>query len=221
MPRRNRFATGGYVFHVLNRAVGRQTIFHSDADYQSFLAVLEEARRHVPMRLLSYCLMPNHWHFVLWPRGDDDLSSYMHWLTMTHTQRWHAFHQTSGTGPLYQGRFKSFPVQHDEHFYRVCRYVERNGLRAGLAIRAENWRWGSLWQHAHRNWAVSLDEWPLPRPATWLETVNGVETKAELAALRNSVKRGSPFGSIAWQRDTAQALGLEGTLRPLGRPKQK
>ena len=219
MPRRNRFSTGGYVFHVLNRAASRQTIFQTDGDYTAFLTVLEEARQRVPMRLLCYCVMPNHWHLVLWPRGDDDLSDYMHWLTVTHTQRWHAFHQTSGTGPLYQGRFKSFPAEQDNHFYRLCRYVERNGLRANFVRRAERWRWCSLWQHANQNWPVSLDTWPLPRSELWIEYVNGIETEAELAAVRTSVRRGSPFGSSSWQRQTATSLGLETTLRPLGRPR--
>src|SRR5689334_12252592 len=107
MPRRNRFSTGGYVFHVLNRAVGRQTIFANDADYVAFECVMREAAKQVPMRLLSYSIMPNHWHLVLWPVSDNDLSNYMHWLTATHTQRWHLAHGTTGTGPIYQGRFKS------------------------------------------------------------------------------------------------------------------
>ena len=81
--------------------------------------------------------MPNHWHFVLWPQGDGDLSEFMRWLTVTHTQRWHAAHHTAGTGPLYQGRFKSFPIQADDHLLTVLRYVERNALRANLVERAD------------------------------------------------------------------------------------
>ncbi len=219
MPRRLRAATGGYVFHVLNRAVGRMTLFETDGDYQAFLKVLEGARRRVPVRLLSYCVMPNHWHLVLWPREDGDLSAFMQWLTVTHAQRWHAFHQSAGTGSVYQGRFKSFPVQTDNHFYRLCRYVERNPLRANLTDRAERWRWSSLWQYESNNWTVSLDPWPLPRPDQWEDYVNRPETDAELAATRNSVKRGVPFGSSAWQTHTAKALGLEHALRPLGRPR--
>jgi putative transposase len=205
---------------VLNRSVGRRTVFETDRDYGAFIAVLDEARRHVPMRLLAYCLLPNHWHLVLWPRGDEDLSNYMHWLTVTHTQRWHAFHETGGTGPLYQGRFKSFPVEQDDHFYAVCRYVERNALRANLTTRAEQWRWCSLWQYTFDNWPVPLDPWPLPRPAAWIEHVNDIQSEAELAAVRASVRRGSPFGSATWRRRTAAALGLETTLRPRGRPRQ-
>ena len=219
MPRRARFASGGFVYHVLNRRAGRQTLFQHDGDFQAFLTVLEEARSHVSMRLLSYTVMPNHWHLVLWPKGDGDLSEYMRWLTVAHTQRWHARHHSSGTGPLYQGRFKSFPVEGDDHLYRVCRYVERNALRARLVTRAEMWRWSSLWQYANGCWPVSLDEWPVPQLPTWMEYVNGVETEAELAAVRTSVKRGCPYGSSGWQRQTAIQLGLESTLRSIGRPR--
>jgi putative transposase len=88
--------------------------------------------------------MPNHWHLVVWPERDGDLSEFMRWLTLTHTQRWHAKHHTQGTGPLYQGRFKGFPVANDEHCLRVLRYVEGNPLRAGLARSARRWRWSSL-----------------------------------------------------------------------------
>jgi REP element-mobilizing transposase RayT len=132
MPRRTRFSSAGYVFHVLNRAAGRRTIFENAADYDAFVALLEEARRQVPMPILAYCVMPNHWHLVLWPETDDALSAYIHWLSVTHAQRWHAFHGTAGTGPLYQGRFKSVPVQMDDHYLTMCRYVERNALRANL-----------------------------------------------------------------------------------------
>jgi putative transposase len=107
---------GGYVYHVLNRAVARQQIFDKSQDYAALERVLKEAKKQVPMRLLAYAVLPNHWHLVLWPYDDGDLSAYLHWLTMTHTQRWHAHHHTAGTGPLYQGRYKSFPVAADEHF---------------------------------------------------------------------------------------------------------
>ncbi len=136
MPRRPRIATGGDVYHALNRAVGRSTIFEKVDDYAAFEAVLEEAREQVDRRLLAFSLMPNHWHLMLWPRADGDLSDYMGWLTNTHTRRWHLAHGTVGTGPLYQGRFKSFPIQEDEHFFTVCRYAERNALRANLVTSA-------------------------------------------------------------------------------------
>ena len=137
MPRRQRDSTAGYVFHVLNRAAGRRTIFASPQDYDAFAALLEQACNRVAMRILTFCVMPNHWHLVLWPESDDALPDFMHWLTVTHTQRWNAFHGATGTGPVYQGRYKSFPVQVDDHFYSVCRYVERNGLRGRMSLVAQ------------------------------------------------------------------------------------
>ncbi len=221
MPRRHRHATGGYVYHVLNRAVGRATIFETTKDYAAFEDVLEEARDQVMMRVLSFCLMPNHWHLVLWPVHDGDLSEYMRWLTNTHTRRWHLAHRSVGTGPLYQGRFKSFPIQDDEHFTTVCRYVERNALRGDLVGRAEDWRWSSLWHRLHRRKIVTLDQWPVPRGRKWIDFVNDPATEAELEALRRSVNRGTPFGTTVWQQRTAKRLGLESSLRDPGRPRKK
>jgi putative transposase len=219
MPRRPRVATGGYVYHVLNRAVGRATIFETVEDYLAFEKVLREANDPIDMRLLALCLMPNHWHLVLWPRKDGDLSEYMRWLTNTHTRRWHLAHGTVGTGPLYQGRFKSFPVEQDEHFYSVCRYAERNALRAGLVAHVEQWRWSSPWLRANQSQAVPLAEWPLPRGKKWVEYLNQAATESELRSLRRSAWSGRPYGETAWVQRTAKRLGLESTLRAPGRPR--
>ena len=119
MGRAKRADDGGMVFHVLNRANARSTIFEKPEDYAAFERVLGEALDRVEMRVLAYCLMPNHWHLVLWPRRDGDLSKFMGWLALTHTQRWHALHRTTGTGHLYQGRFKShFPYKTTSTFSR-------------------------------------------------------------------------------------------------------
>src|SRR5262245_25145631 len=179
MPRRPRFSSAGFVFHALNRAVARATLFPKEGDYAAFVGVLREAHDEVPTRLLAFCLMPNHWHLLLWPGQDGELSRYLHWVTMTHTQRWHAHHHTTGNGPLYQGRFKSFPVQQDEHLLTLLRYVERNPLRAGLVGRAEQWRWSSLVYRAQGSLPGWLHPWPLPVPDGWLEHVNVPGTEAE------------------------------------------
>ncbi len=215
-----RCAAGGYVYHVLNRANGRLPLFHKDGDYAAWERVLAEALQEVPVRLLAYCLLPNHWHLVVWPNGDGDLSRFTGWLTLTHTQRWHAHYDDAGTGHLYQGRFKSFPVQEDEHFLTVCRYVERNALRARLVERAEHWRWSSLWRRTSGRAEAQtiLSDWPVPRPDGWVEYVNDAQTAAEEEAVRRCVRRGQPFGDGGWVERAARDLGLESTLRPLGRP---
>ena len=220
---------GGYVYHVLNRGVGRLDIFEDEGDYAAFERVLAEAQsRYSGVRLLGYCLMSNHWHLVLWPKGDGELSEFMRWLTVTHTQRWHAHHHTSVTGPLYQGRFKSFPVQTDESLLTVLRYVERNALRANQASSAESWRWGSLWRWENRHkrsvqgeGQPKLCSWPIDRPHFWRRWVNEPQTKEELSALRRSVQRGAPFGGERWGVRTAEKLSLASSLRPIGRPRRE
>src|SRR5438045_209518 len=147
MPRRLRIATGGIVYHVLNRAVGRGTIFDDDAEYLAMERVIDGTFEILPVRILAYCLMPTHFHLILWPKADGELSEFMRLLTVTHTQRWHAHRHTAGTGPLYQGRFKSFPIEADEHLLIVLRYVERNPLRAKMRERAQMWPWCSLYKH--------------------------------------------------------------------------
>jgi putative transposase len=210
------------LFHVLNRGVGRMRLFLKDADFEAFEQILEKTVESRPMRLLSYCLLPNHWHFVLWPEHDGELGAFMQKLTITHARNWQIHRRRVGYGHLYQGRYKSFPIEGDEHFYQVARYVERNALRANLVRRAEAWRFSSLWRRVNGNAALRrlLSDWPLPRPRSWVRYVNQPQNEAELDAIRRSVQRGQPFGGEAWVRSTAARLGLESTLRPRGRPKK-
>ena len=223
MGRPERVNTGGLVYHLLNRANARLPIFEKDEDYAAFERVLDEAVARVEMRLLAYCVMPNHWHLVLWPRHDGDLSKFVGWLTLTHTQRWHAHRHSVGCGHVYQGRFKSFLVGQDEYFLTVCRYVERNALRAELCLRAEDWRWSSLWRllRGDREAKELLSAWPVERPAAWRRFVNRAQTDAELDRLRRSARRGQPFGSAAWTQQMVERFGLESTLRDRGRPRKR
>ena len=208
------------MYHVLNRGNGRGTLFEKPADYAAFEAILAEVRSRVALDILAWCLMPNHWHLVVRPCADGELSRFMHLVALTHTHRWQAHRASTGSGHLYQGRFRSFLVQEDEHFLTVCRYVERNALRAGLVIRAEEWRWSSLWrrEHGSRAGQAWLASWPLDRPRGWRAWVNEPQTEAELAALRCSVQRGRPYGTELWVSRIAEKLSLEGTLRARGRP---
>ena len=208
------------VFHALNRGVGRMKIFSKGRDYEAFEEAVEETLQLYPMRILAYCLMPNHWHFVLWPENDGDLSAFLQRLTNTHTQRWQRAKNKVGYGHLYQGRFKSFPVETDDHFYTVVRYVERNALRANLVETSGAWRWNSLWRHLHKATSPLLSKWPLPRPRRWSELVDEPQTEVEVAAIRRCIQRGCPYGGSDWVSQTAEALGLQSTLRPRGRPRQ-
>jgi putative transposase len=222
MPRPRRQTPGGLVYHVLNRANARRPIFETRGDYLAFEQILADTQRSTGMRMLAWCLMPNHWHLLLWPLGDGDISHFVGLMTLTHVQRWHAYHGTAGDGHLYQGRFKSFLVQDDAHLLAVCRYVEANALRARLVARAEEWRWGSLWQLGQRSQdAPVAGAWPLPRPSDWLNIVNEPIPLTTLSAIRRCATRGSPYGAEAWVKSLVNKLGLQSTLRSRGRPPGK
>lgn len=221
MPRAQRADEAGGIYHALNRGNARAAIFHKESDYEAFEHILAEGLQRYEVDLLAYQLMPNHWHLVLRPVRDGGMSNMLRWSTGTHTMRYHAHYHTSGQGHVYQGRFKSFPVQDDEHFLVVCRYVERNALRAGLVKRAEDWRWGSLWRWLQKVEPDPqfLSPWPIPRLPNWVERVNTPLIQAELDAVRHCIRRGAPFGDKQWIERTARRLGLESTLRPRGRPR--
>ena len=146
MPRITRTDIGGEIYHILNRANARVQIFDNDQDYRTFEIILNEAIEKFDMRLLAYCIMPNHWHLVVYPKQDGDLSKFMGWLSNTHTRRWHATKKTIGEGHLYQGRYKSFLCQKDNYFLTLVRYVERNAKKANLCQLAQDWRWSSIYR---------------------------------------------------------------------------
>lgn len=205
----------------MNRTSGGIELFEDSGDYEAFERVLAEAQERFPaMRVCAYCLMPNHFHLVLWPAKAGILSRFMQWMAQTHAARWHAHRHTRGRGHVYQSRFKSFPIEANGHFLRVCRYVERNALRANLAESADAWRWSSLWVRSRKDGPMCgvLAEWPVARPGNWLAEVNRPQDEEELAAIRRSRDRGTPFGDPAWAVRTARLLNLQSTLRPLGRP---
>jgi putative transposase len=237
MPRVPRVNQGGIAYHVLNRANGRVPLFACDEDYELFLTVLAEAHGRVPMRTIGYCVMPNHWHLVLWPRGDGDLAEFMRWLGVTHTNRHHAARGTVGTGHVYQGRYKSFPIQQTrparerramgmleggDATLSVLRYVERNPVRAGLASSADAWPWSSAATRGSAEAVVPLADPPGGPPAEdWLEWVNRPQSEHELAALRRCLQRGRPFGREDWVKRMAGEWNLGSTLRPRGRPRNR
>ena len=222
MPRTARIAPGGMIFHVLNRGVGRRDIFAKDEDFAAFERVMAHALQAVPISLLAYCIMPNHWHLLLCPSRTGQLAAFMARLTMTHTRRWQEHYHQVGFGHLYQGRFKSFPVQDDVHFLTVARYIERNPLRANLVEKATDWRWSSLHRRLHpgEGAEIALAAWPVERPSDWMRRIQTPQNQKELEALRTAVEKGRPFGDAAWQATTTRKLRLHSSYRKPGRPRK-
>lgn len=210
------------LFHVLNRGMGRTKLFANDGEYEAFEQMLERTQEACPMRICAYSMMPRHWHLLLWPKHKGDLGAFLFRLGVTHSRNWQVCRGRIGTGRVYESRYRSFPVEKGEYFYRVARYVEGNALRAGLVEQAEQWRWSSLWHRVNGKASdrARLCDWPSPMPRGWKNLVNREDLEDELEAIRHCVVRGRPYGGDAWVARTAEKLGLQSTLRPLGRPRK-
>ncbi len=199
------------------------TLFEKLEDYDSFTHVFDEHLKMVPLPILAMVLMPNHRHFVMRQADDHQVSEFFRRLSVVHTLRYHSHYETSGTGHLYQGRFKSFPIQDDDHLWMAMRYVAQNPIRANFVERAEDWAWSSPRMHHqprhNRRWLTTPVDPPLPRE--WSSWVNNPEPEAELTALRNCNRRGLTFGNDDWVKNSAIRLGLESTMRRRGRRKKE
>jgi putative transposase len=211
MPRRPRAFLRGQIFHVVNRGATRQRLFFESSDYRAFLRIVAAARAVHPVQLFAYCVMPNHWHLITGVRNPRQLSSFMHLMTTTHSRRWALSHGVASEGAVYQGRFTAVPVQSDHHFLHVCRYVERNPLRAKLVARAEEWPWSSMCANFGEPW-LEMSTWPMERPAGWCELVNLPQSDVEVEEIRESLRREQPLGEATWRKE------MIGPRRSRGRP---
>tara|TARA_R110002073_G_scaffold21524_7_gene75835 strand:+ start:9115 stop:9828 length:714 start_codon:yes stop_codon:yes gene_type:complete len=218
-PRPPRADEAGGLYHALNRGNLRATIFHKDADFEAFERIMYEALQIHQVELYSYQLIPNHYHLLLRPLVEGEMSRFMGWVGGTHTMRYHAHYHASGQGHAYQQRYKSFPIQDDARFFVACCYVERNALRAGLVERAEDWHWGSLsrWLDRPERRPPLLTAWPLARLPRWVDRVNEPLSEVELQSIRVSAQRDKPLGDEGWVESIARRLNLESTKRPRGR----
>jgi putative transposase len=210
VPHRHLTGTAGLTFHVINRGARRLRLFETANDYQRFLLCVEQARETQPVKLFAYCVMPNHFHFVLQTTADFQLAEFMRLAQGTHAKRWHTDRQTVGQGAVYQARYRAFAIHTDAHFLCVCRYVERNALRAGLVSQAEAWPWSSLNQRCENRNIPQLDSWPILQPPGWTRFVNDLPPITELARIRGCIGTNQPFGPDSWADEMAIRLRIRG-----------
>ena len=210
MPRIPRGQVAGYAYHIINRGNRGAVVFHQDADYSAFLSLLATAKSRFPIEILAFCLMPNHFHLVVKPSSTESLSALMQWWLTSHVRRYHRHFRSHGH--VWQGRFKSFPIQQDGHLLTVLRYVLYNPVRAGLVNQPDKWPWSSIHQ-------PDLVDPCLMNMGSELDTLIHIPIhERELKRLRVCVNRQSPYGADAWQHRMAETHGLSSTLRPRGRP---
>ena len=184
MPRALRSYHDDAVLHVVNRGNDRRRLFANDRDYATFIGLLTWAQDRAALRVLAYALMPNHWHLVVWPRSPSELSQFMRDVTGAHAAILRTESGTKGAGHVYQDRYHAFVVDSEVRYYRTLRYVESNPVRAGLVLRAQQWRWSSLQERLWDRRLISDGPAPLPPPDHWAALVNAVLAPEELSSLR-------------------------------------
>jgi putative transposase len=223
MSRTLRVDVGGEIYHCLNRAVGRQTIFHTDKDYQLFEKILQEVVDITGMRILAYAIMPNHFHLVLHPRNDGDLSEFMKRITVTHTQRYRVATKTVGEGSVYQGRYKSFIIQNGGHLFTVLRYVERNPFAANLTKDPLEWKYSSVYRRYRGSSEEKklLCQWICEEPDDYLEVLRNPLSAREVEKIELSEQKGVSFGDMEHVLTLVKKYGLGSTMRGKGRPKKE
>lgn len=219
MPRRARVSPDGFVQHVLNRGDHRETLFHKPGDFRAFLSAVADTAVKVPMRILAYCIMRNHFHFLLWPLKGRDLPRFMGVLMNTHINRYLSHYPPASPGHLYQGRYTNVIVEMGKPLLSVARYVEANALNAGLVTRAEHYPWSSASSTAGDPERPVLSDWPSQKPTNWSALVNLRTPSHELQRIQRTAARGAPYGSPAWTERMLKELGLEHTVRGPGRPR--
>jgi len=220
MPRVNRVSVGGEIYHCINRSNERVTIFNNDDEYRHFESLLLEGVELIGMRILAYCIMPNHWHLVLHPQHDGEMGEFMRWVTTTHVRQRRSKTDTIGHGHLYQGTYKSFPVETETYLQQLMVYVEQNPLRAKLVKKAEDWKWSSLYKREQGIQTKLLAELPITLPSNYLKLVNTLPNNDTLETVRMSVNRSRPFGSMKWVDEMVSKFKLESTVRNPGRPRK-
>jgi putative transposase len=174
MPRRRRITPIGQPLHVVNRSQDGRRLFAEDAEYQRFIHLMTEGRRRYAVEIYAYCVIFNHFHWLMAPKEQRAVSAYTQWVTGRHGCHVRLGSQTLGKGHVYQHRFWSGAIgTGHNHFLNVQRYIEANPVRANLVETAEEWRWSSLWERKTEGRKL-LDPSPVALPAHWEKIVNAL-----------------------------------------------
>ncbi len=155
MPRRKRNLQPGRYYHLYNRGNNHQAIFFERENYLYFL---KQFRRHLAeqtVHTIAYCLMPNHYHFLIYLRNDS-LSAAMHKFSLSYTNAINRRYRRCGS--LFQGRYQTIHVDGNDYLLNLTRYIHLNPVKAGLVKHPEDWEFSS-----YRDY-INLRQGTLPKP---------------------------------------------------------
>jgi putative transposase len=219
MARIARIVVPGHLHHVTQRGNRRMPVFFSDDDYRAYLALAAEHCEACGVRVLAWCLMPNHVHLVVVPETREGLARGLGESHRRYTRR--VNFREGWRGHLWQERFFSC-VLDGPHALAAVRYVERNPVRAGLVKRPWDWPWSSAAGHVSGKGDVLVRPGgPLAEEVSnWRRFLAAADDPESLAALRRHLRTGRPLGSVAFLRRLGRRLGRSILPGRPGRPRK-
>lgn len=227
MPRTSRIVLPNYPHHIIQRGHNRQLLFASDEDYLYYLENLREWKKELGCKVYAYCLMSNHVHLIIDP-GDkvENLALLIKRVAGRQTRYVNKLESRSGT--LWEGRYKSSPIDKDSYLIACCRYVELNPVRAKIVHDPGEYRWSSYRHKA----GIEKIEWLDKDPCyiglgntskecerRYIESVNNSIPTSEWDIIRQAVQRGQLTGSSRFIEEVEDKIGKRIEFRSQGRPR--
>ena len=219
MPRFPRVVIPGCPHHLIQRGNRRQRVFFCDEDRAFFLTLLGREAEKRGIAIWAFCLMENHFHLVAVPTRPDSFARGLgeaqrrYTLVINTREGWKGF--------LFQGRFLSYPLDED-HQYAAIRYVERNPVRAGMVVRAEDYEWSSARAHVRKEPHPLLTPFPFERSVKdWAYYLGQKEDPDLLEGFRGHERTGRPMGGEDFVKRLERLSGRVLAIKPKGRPRKK
>lgn len=221
MPRIARIVNEGYPHHIIQRGNNRQKVFFDNQDRKTYLQLLKKYSSECGCKIHAYCLMDNHIHFLSVPKEKKSLARTMQKLSLRYTQY---FNKKRGrTGRLWECRFYSSIVDKDNYLLSVCRYIERNPVRAGLVKDAIQYRWSSILVNTTVGRVSFID--PIWKKYIGLKQYRRYllepENEDEIKFIIDNTKKGWPIGKEDFRNCLGKEMGINLVFRSKGRPKDK
>lgn len=226
MPRGARIVLANHPHHVVQRGHNRQAVFMDDDDYRYYLAIVREWKAELECRVYAYCLMTNHIHLLVDPGADPHrLAMLMKRVASRQTRLVNRLQQRSGT--LWEGRFRSSPIETDRYLLACCRYIETNPVRAGMASLPEEYPWSSCRSHLGITRTAWLDDLPIVPPEAnsffikyYRQLLYSQSSPEELTLIRQAVHRCQLTGGEDFIETVDRMTGCRIERRGPGRPRR-
>lgn len=225
MPRMGRVILPRYPHHIVQRGHNRQVVFAEAEDYRHYLDTLIEFKETYGVQVFAYCLMTNHVHLLLAPQDHCSIGKLMKRLAGRQTRSHNS--QEGRSGSLWEGRYKSSPVQTEDYLLACCRYIELNPVRARLIAEPESYPWSSCRYRLGEPGGEWLDHDPCylalgsgdeERRRHYREFLRAGVPHGELELIRDAVQRGQLTGTGRFTQEVAEIIGRRIERRGPGRP---